>query len=75
MTWQRMAQIGLELAVCAVHPVPGQYYFIWTTKVANHGGDIRTEVSTGLQCNTFSPFTLSSPNTFTTTFPLIPVFA
>ncbi|CAG7835128.1 unnamed protein product [Allacma fusca] len=39
MTWQRMAQIGLELAVCAVHPVPGKYHFVWTTKVANHGGD------------------------------------
>lgn len=45
MTWQRMAQIGLELAVCAVHPVPGQYYFEWTTKMANHGGEFRTEVS------------------------------
>jgi hypothetical protein len=44
MTWQRMAQIGLELAVCAVHPVPGKYNFIWTTKMANHGGYLKTEV-------------------------------
>lgn len=44
MTWQRMAQIGLELAVCAIHPVPGKYDFIWTTKMANHGGYMKTEV-------------------------------
>lgn len=35
MTWQRMSQIALELAICAVHPIPGQYYFLWTTKLAN----------------------------------------
>ncbi|XP_046401105.1 small conductance calcium-activated potassium channel protein isoform X5 [Ischnura elegans] len=40
MTWQRIAQIVLELAICAVHPIPGQYYFLWTTKLANKGGDI-----------------------------------
>jgi potassium intermediate/small conductance calcium-activated channel subfamily N len=44
MTWQRMSQIGLELAVCAVHPVPGQYSFNWTTKMANHGGYMKTQV-------------------------------
>ncbi|XP_031638467.1 small conductance calcium-activated potassium channel protein [Contarinia nasturtii] len=27
MTWQRMCQITLELMICAVHPIPGQYYF------------------------------------------------
>ncbi|ODM90808.1 Small conductance calcium-activated potassium channel protein [Orchesella cincta] len=43
MTWQRMAQIGLELTVCAIHPVPGKYDFIWTTKMANHGGYLKTE--------------------------------
>ena len=40
MTWQRITQITLELAICAVHPIPGQYYFLWTTKLANKGGDI-----------------------------------
>ncbi|XP_014244606.1 small conductance calcium-activated potassium channel protein isoform X1 [Cimex lectularius] len=38
MTWQRMAQIGTELVICAIHPIPGQYYFLWTTKLANKGG-------------------------------------
>nr|CAD7397758.1 unnamed protein product [Timema poppensis] len=39
MTWQRISQITLELCICAVHPIPGQYYFLWTTKLANkaHG--------------------------------------
>jgi potassium intermediate/small conductance calcium-activated channel subfamily N member 3 len=44
MTWQRIAQIALELAICAVHPIPGQYTFTWTTKLANRGGAIGVEV-------------------------------
>ncbi|XP_052128470.1 small conductance calcium-activated potassium channel protein isoform X3 [Frankliniella occidentalis] len=40
MTWQRITQITVELVICAVHPIPGQYYFLWTTKLANKGGDI-----------------------------------
>ncbi|XP_061937848.1 small conductance calcium-activated potassium channel protein isoform X3 [Apis cerana] len=39
MTWQRIAQISLELLICAIHPIPGEYYFLWTTKLANKGGD------------------------------------
>ncbi|XP_052752214.1 small conductance calcium-activated potassium channel protein isoform X12 [Galleria mellonella] len=46
MTWQRIAQIALELAICAVHPIPGQYTFTWTTKLANKGGVIGVEVAT-----------------------------
>ncbi|XP_057377654.1 small conductance calcium-activated potassium channel protein-like isoform X3 [Daphnia carinata] len=40
MTWQRMSQISFELVICAVHPIPGEHYFLWTTKLANHGGVI-----------------------------------
>ena len=40
MTWQRMSQITFELVICAVHPIPGEHYFLWTTKLANHGGVI-----------------------------------
>lgn len=40
MTWQRVSQISFELIICAVHPVPGEHYFLWTTKLANHGGVI-----------------------------------
>nr|XP_053646455.1 small conductance calcium-activated potassium channel protein-like [Cherax quadricarinatus] len=38
MTWQRIARISMELIICAVHPIPGEYYFYWTTKLSNHGG-------------------------------------
>ncbi|KAG7177413.1 Small conductance calcium-activated potassium channel protein 1-like, partial [Homarus americanus] len=38
MTWQRIARIAMELIICAVHPIPGEYYFFWTTKLSNHGG-------------------------------------
>ena len=43
MTWQRMMLIGVEIAICAVHPVPGRYYFLWTTKLSNHGGKIGSQ--------------------------------
>jgi potassium intermediate/small conductance calcium-activated channel subfamily N member 3 len=35
MTWQRISQIGLELGICAIHPIPGEYYFRWETKLSN----------------------------------------
>lgn len=44
MTWQRISQITLELVICAVHPVPGQYYFEWTTKLANKDKRMGTEL-------------------------------
>ncbi|XP_060815542.1 small conductance calcium-activated potassium channel protein isoform X3 [Bombus pascuorum] len=40
MTWQRIAQISLELLICAIHPIPREDYFLWTTKLANKGGNI-----------------------------------
>lgn len=40
MTWQRISQISMELVICAIHPIPGQYYFLWTTKLANKQGSI-----------------------------------
>lgn len=40
MTWQRMLQIGLELLICAIHPIPGDYKFKWTTKLANKNKEI-----------------------------------
>lgn len=42
MTWQRISQISVELAICAVHPIPGQYYFLWTTKLANKGKSLKS---------------------------------
>lgn len=40
ITWQRVAMILMELVVCAIHPIPGEYSFTWTTKLANQGGRI-----------------------------------
>jgi len=31
MSCHRIAQLSLELAVCSIHPVPGNYIFVWTT--------------------------------------------
>ena len=36
MTWQRNVQIFIELLICAIHPIPGEYYFMWTTKLSNN---------------------------------------
>ena len=42
ITWQRIGLVLMELVVCAVHPVPGEYYFTWTTKLANQGGRVES---------------------------------
>ncbi|XP_078525263.1 small conductance calcium-activated potassium channel protein 1 [Lissotriton helveticus] len=34
MTYERIFFIGLELIVCAIHPIPGQYLFTWTARLA-----------------------------------------
>ncbi|XP_077893947.1 small conductance calcium-activated potassium channel protein 1 isoform X3 [Ictidomys tridecemlineatus] len=34
MTCERVFLISLELAVCAIHPVPGHYRFTWTARLA-----------------------------------------
>ncbi|KAH0625977.1 hypothetical protein JD844_034373 [Phrynosoma platyrhinos] len=34
MTYERIFFISLELIVCAIHPIPGQYFFTWTTRLA-----------------------------------------
>ncbi|KAI5696559.1 hypothetical protein M8J75_014529 [Diaphorina citri] len=54
MTWQRISQISMELAICAIHPVPGQHFFLWQTKLANKGGEL---------CSRWVPYdvTLSLP--------------
>ena len=31
MSWQRVVQISVELCVCAIHPIPGDFTFTWTT--------------------------------------------
>lgn len=42
MTPRRITQIMAELLVCAIHPLPGDQRFTWTTKLANHGNRIRS---------------------------------
>ncbi|KAG5672745.1 hypothetical protein PVAND_002845 [Polypedilum vanderplanki] len=44
MTWQRMAQIGLELLICAIHPIPGDNTFEWKTKLSNKNKEIKSEI-------------------------------
>uniref|UniRef100_A0A3P8S2J9 Potassium calcium-activated channel subfamily N member 1 n=1 Tax=Amphiprion percula TaxID=161767 RepID=A0A3P8S2J9_AMPPE len=34
MTFERILFVGLELLICAIHPIPGQYVFTWTARLA-----------------------------------------
>ncbi|XP_006001686.1 small conductance calcium-activated potassium channel protein 2 [Latimeria chalumnae] len=34
MTYERIFFICLELIICAIHPIPGQYLFTWTARLA-----------------------------------------
>ncbi|XP_075467362.1 small conductance calcium-activated potassium channel protein 1 isoform X3 [Ascaphus truei] len=34
MTYERIFFITLELTICAIHPIPGQYSFTWTARLA-----------------------------------------
>lgn len=31
ISWKRMLQLIVEIIICAVNPIPGPFYFIWTT--------------------------------------------
>lgn len=34
----RSGVMALELLICSLHPLPGEYYFTWTTRLTNHNG-------------------------------------
>ncbi|KAI3368661.1 hypothetical protein L3Q82_025663, partial [Scortum barcoo] len=34
MTFERILFVVLELLICAIHPIPGQYVFTWTARLA-----------------------------------------
>lgn len=34
MTFERILIVALELVICAIHPIPGQYVFTWTARLA-----------------------------------------
>lgn len=33
ISWKRCFQLGLEILICAVHPIPGEFFFIWKTEL------------------------------------------
>ena len=37
MSAHRTVQLSIELAVCAIHPLPGAFYFSWTPVESRHG--------------------------------------
>lgn len=44
MTWQRITQVVVEVVICFVHPIPGDFHFTWITKPANQLDEHKTEV-------------------------------
>ncbi|CAF4248531.1 unnamed protein product [Rotaria sp. Silwood2] len=45
MTWQRVLQIGAEVLICAIHPIPGSITFDWTTHMSNKA-DYHSQIKT-----------------------------
>ncbi|CAF4300850.1 unnamed protein product [Rotaria sp. Silwood2] len=45
MTWQRILQIGAEVSICAIHPIPGKFEFEWTTHMSNKA-DYHSQIKT-----------------------------
>ncbi|CAF3623391.1 unnamed protein product [Rotaria sordida] len=45
MTWQRVLQIGAEVSICAIHPIPGSITFDWTTHMSNKA-DYHSQIKT-----------------------------
>ncbi|CAH1796197.1 unnamed protein product [Owenia fusiformis] len=39
MSWRRISQISFEVTICAIHPVPGPFFFLWTPIYADGGGE------------------------------------
>ncbi|XP_029654552.1 small conductance calcium-activated potassium channel protein-like, partial [Octopus sinensis] len=33
ISWRRGMQLLLEIIVCAIHPIPGDFYFMWPTSL------------------------------------------
>uniref|UniRef100_A0A3B3W2X1 Potassium calcium-activated channel subfamily N member 1 n=1 Tax=Poecilia latipinna TaxID=48699 RepID=A0A3B3W2X1_9TELE len=45
MTFERILFIVLELLICAIHPIPGQYVFTWTAHLAfNYAASVDADV-------------------------------
>jgi len=36
MSAQRSTQLSIELTICAIHPLPGAFYFMWTPVESPH---------------------------------------
>ncbi|XP_078527503.1 small conductance calcium-activated potassium channel protein 3 [Lissotriton helveticus] len=43
MTYERIFYISLELLICAIHPIPGEYKFFWNARLAFSYTPSRTE--------------------------------
>lgn len=48
MTWQRITQVIVEVLVCFVHPIPGDFSFIWVSKPTNSIAEHEAEVPVDL---------------------------
>ncbi|XP_067666431.1 small conductance calcium-activated potassium channel protein 2-like [Haliotis asinina] len=36
ISWRRTIQLTVEIVICAVHPIPGNFTFVWTTPKTDH---------------------------------------
>lgn len=45
ISWRRTIQLLLEFIICAIHPVPGEFTFIWSGTLAKNDAPFQNEVS------------------------------
>nr|KAG5711515.1 hypothetical protein BaRGS_025942 [Batillaria attramentaria] len=45
ISWRRMIQLFVEILVCAIHPIPGEFTFSWTVTLAEDKRRVTEEVS------------------------------
>ena len=45
ISWRRMIQLLVEIVICAIHPIPGNFTFTWTVVLTETRTAVRREVS------------------------------
>jgi potassium intermediate/small conductance calcium-activated channel subfamily N protein 3 len=43
MSWERICYISLELLICAIHPIPGNWKFKWTLQTSVTMGSLQVK--------------------------------
>ena len=62
MSWERICYISLELLICAIHPIPGNWKFKWTLEKTLSSGNPEEHVLVNLPNLVDAPNLVNTPN-------------